>query len=100
MGYRGAGCVGALFVVSCASYTPSVRSDAEPRPDSAYLYGRFYMNSDVGYGAIGRGKQSMGIELLCQDASGLTRTYTFGSTDTRRANAFLTGARPGPRSPA
>ena len=73
-----------LIVAGCAIYTSSVRHDASPRPTSAYLYGRFYMNADLEYGALLGSKQSMGLVIRCDGGS----TYTFGSTDTREVQVL------------
>ncbi len=69
----------ALCAAGCAVYTSSVRSDATVHAGSAYLYGRFYMNALPQDVPIGSGKQSIGLELRCQNGS----SYTFGSRDKR-----------------
>jgi hypothetical protein len=73
-----------LIVAGCAIYTSSVRPDTSPRPGSAYLYGRFYINADLQYDALLGSKPSMGLVIRCDSGS----TYTFGSTDTREVQVL------------
>jgi hypothetical protein len=67
-----------LCAAGCTNYASSIRADEKVRPESAYLYGRFFMNAPPLQESIS-GKQSMGLVIRCQDG----RTYTFGSLDKR-----------------
>jgi hypothetical protein len=69
--------VAGASLASCAGYTASIRRDDRASADSAYLYGRFFIESkSVPLGLAGY--QTMGLVLSC--AGGATYTIRFANT--------------------
>ena len=64
----------ALAAAGCATFTRSVRSDHNPSPDSAYLYGNFLVD----------GSETIGFVVRCVDGM----TYTIGFSKVPRVQVI------------